>query len=143
MYGGDIVHVETDHKPLEPIFVKELNVAPRRLQRMLLQTYSLRVTYKKGRNMYLADTLSHAFLPDVNACEFTQELEAVDHRAFLPVSKERWQQIKYASADDPVLQQLRATIRQGWPKQRSDVPGCLYAYFDIGDVLTVQDELVF
>ena len=143
MYGGDIVHVETEHKPLEPIFVKELNVAPRRLQRMLLQTYSLRVTYKKGRNMYLADTLSHAFLPDVNACEFTQELEAVDHRAFLPVSKERWQQIKYASADDPVLQQLRATIRQGWPKQRSDVPGCLYAYFDIGDVLTVQDELVF
>ena len=93
--------------------------------------------------MYLADTLSHAFLPDVNACELTQELEAVDHRAFLPVSKERWQQIKYATADDPVLQQLRATIRQGWPKQRSDVPGCLYVYFDIGDVLTVQDELVF
>ena len=135
--------METEHKPLEPIFVKELNVAPKRLQRMLLQTYSLRVTYKKGRNMYLADTLSHAFLPDVNACEFTQELEAVDHRAFLPVSKERWQQIEYASADDSVLQQLRATIRQGWPKQRSDVPGCLYAYFDIGDVLTVQDELVF
>ena len=33
----DIFHVETDHKPLEQIFVKELNAAPKRLQRMLLR----------------------------------------------------------------------------------------------------------
>ena len=35
--GRDIVHVETGHKPLEPIFVKELKAAPKRLQRMLLR----------------------------------------------------------------------------------------------------------
>ena len=145
VYGRHIVHVETDHKPLEPIFVKELNAAPKRLQRMLLrlQKYSLCVAYKKGRDMYLADTLSRAFLPEVNACEFTQALESVDHLAFLPVSNKRWKQIKHVSADDPVSQKLRATIRQGWLKQRSDVPECLCLYFDIRDVLTVQDELVF
>ena len=133
VYGRDIVHVETDHKPLEPIFVKELNAAPKRLQRMLLrlQKYSLCVAYKKGRDMYLADTLSRAFLPEVNACEFTQALESVDHLAFLPVSNKRWKQIKHASADDPVSQKLRATIRQGWLRQRSDVPECLYLYFDM------------
>ena len=105
VYGCDILHVETDHKPLEQIFVKELNAAPKRLQQMLLrlQKYS-RVMYKKGRDMYLADTLSHAFLLEVNA---------VDHRAFLPVSKERRQQIKHASVDYPALQQLRTTIRRG------------------------------
>ena len=93
--------------------------------------------------MYLAHTLSRAFLPEVNACEFTQALESVDHLAFLPVSNKRWKQIKHASANDPVSQKLRATIRQGWLKQRSDVPECLCLYFDIRDVLTVQDELVF
>ena len=76
--------------------------------------------------MFLANTLSRAFLPEVNACEFTQELEDVDHRAFLPVSDDRWQRIKHAAVDDPVLQQLRATIHWGWPESRSDVPGCLY-----------------
>ena len=144
MCGRDLIQVETDHRPLEAIFVKPLNSAPKRLQRMLLrlQKYSLRVYYKKGKDMFLADALSRAYLPEVNACEFTQELEDVDHRAFLPVSDDRWQ-IRHASADDPVLQQLRVTIRRGWPESRSDVQECLYLYSDMRDVLTVQNELVF
>jgi len=36
IYGRDSVHVQTDHEPLESIFRKELSVAPKRLQRMLL-----------------------------------------------------------------------------------------------------------
>lgn len=44
--------------------------------------------------MFLADTLSRVFLPEVNSCEFTKELEEMDHRAFLPVSHKRWQQIQ-------------------------------------------------
>ena len=145
VYGRDVIHVESDHKPLESIFLKPLNSAPKRLQRMLLrlQKYTLFVAYKKGKDMFLADTLSRAFLPEVNTCEFTRELEELDHRASLPVSDERWQQIKHASADDPVLQQLRATIRRGWPESKSEVPECLYPYFDMRDVLTVQNELVF
>ena len=108
-----------------------------------LQKYSLRVTYKKGQDMFLADTLSRAFLPEVNTCEFTKELEEVDHRASLPVSQERWQQIRHASANDPVLQQLRAIIHREWPETRSEIPQCLYSYFDVRDVLTVQNELFF
>ena len=50
VYGRDIVHVETDHKPLEMIMLKSLNSAPKRLQRMLLhlQKYNLDVPYKRG-----------------------------------------------------------------------------------------------
>lgn len=50
VYGRDVIRVETDHKPLEAIFTKPLNSAPKRLQRMLLrlQKYSLQVVYKKG-----------------------------------------------------------------------------------------------
>ena len=65
VYGRDLVNVETDHKPLEPIFVKPLAATPKRLQRMLLrlQKYNLQVRYKKGKEMLLADTLSRAYLP--------------------------------------------------------------------------------
>ena len=55
-----MVSVESDHQPLESIVQKPLNDAPKRLQRMLLQLqkYTLRVHYKRGTQMHLADTLS-------------------------------------------------------------------------------------
>ncbi len=61
---GRPVKIETDHKPLESIFKKSLISAPKRLQRMMLrpQKYNLTVIYKKGSGMYLADTLSRAFI---------------------------------------------------------------------------------
>ena len=66
--------------------------------------------------MFLADTLSRAYLLEVNVCDHDHEPEAIDHKDNLAVSAERCQQISHASADDPVLQQLRATIRRGWPE---------------------------
>ena len=58
IYGRDCVRVQTDHKPLESIFRKELCTAPKRLRRMLLRLlkYSLDVTYLKGEKMLVADT---------------------------------------------------------------------------------------
>ena len=69
IYGLDCVRVHTDHKPLDSIFWKELCTAPKRLQRMLLrlQKYSLDVTYLKGEKMLVADTLSRAYLPQLNS----------------------------------------------------------------------------
>ena len=48
------------------------------------------------------DTLSRAYLSEVNSCEVAQECETVDHRLSLPVTNERWQQ-QFACANDPVL----------------------------------------
>ncbi len=96
VYERQIMHVETDHKPLESIMLKPLNSAPKSLLRMLLrlQKYSLHVKYKKGEKMFLADTLSHAHLPEVNACEFSRNLEDVHHTTTLALSDDRLQQFK-------------------------------------------------
>ena len=53
--------VETDHKPLEMISLKNLTVAPTHLQRMLLclQQYDLVIMYRPGKEMLLADAFSH------------------------------------------------------------------------------------
>ena len=145
VFGRDVVHVETDHKPLEAIVRKPLKAAPQRLQRMLLrlQKYNLALKYKKGQDMFLADTLSRAYLPEVNASDFVAELEHVDHKQSLPVSNARWEQIAHASADDPVMQQLRSMLARGWPSERSDVPDSLIPYYDIRDELVAQGDIIF
>ena len=43
---------------------------------------------KKGR---CSDTLSHAYLPEVNTCEFAQNLENVDHTSSLTFSDDHLQ----------------------------------------------------
>ena len=62
---GRPVKVQSDHKPLEAILQKPLSSAPKRLQGMMLrlQGYDISVTYKKGKEMLLADTLSRGW-PD-------------------------------------------------------------------------------
>ena len=60
LYGRTFI-VETDNKPLKMISLKNLTAAPARLQRMLLclQQSDLVITYWEGREMLLADALSH------------------------------------------------------------------------------------
>ena len=47
IYAKEVI-IESDHKPLETIFKKQLEKAPARLQNMLLklQKYNLKVVYK-------------------------------------------------------------------------------------------------
>ena len=63
IYGRRVI-VMTDHKPLESIAKKPKAQTPKRLQRMLLrlERYELEIRYQKGTTMYLADTLSRAYL---------------------------------------------------------------------------------
>ena len=63
------VNVETDHRPLEFLFRKPLTAVPPRLQRMMisLQKYDLRVSYRPGKQLIIADTLSRAPNAEQNA----------------------------------------------------------------------------
>ena len=66
IYGLPQVAIETDHKPLETILRKPLHTASARLQRMIMsiQKYPISVTYRPGKELLIADTLSRAPLPD-------------------------------------------------------------------------------
>ena len=59
------ITVQSDHKPLESIYRKNLVNAPPRIARMLLciQKYDLTITYVPGKDVPLADALSR-----VNPC---------------------------------------------------------------------------
>ncbi|VDI57759.1 Hypothetical predicted protein [Mytilus galloprovincialis] len=68
---GRKVYVESDHKPLESLYKKPLYHAPKRLQRMFLrlQRYDIELKYKQGKYLYIADTLSRAYLRSTDGNE--------------------------------------------------------------------------
>ena len=135
--------VHTDHKPLESIFKKPLHRAPKRLQGMMirLQKYDLEIRYERGNRMFLADTLSRAYLPSCTQVE--AEFEAINMVNYLPKSEARLLQIQRETEKDESLQALKAVIQQGWPEDKSALPPVVSPYFNMRDEMSVQDGFIF
>ena len=160
IHGRDCVNVRSDHKPPEIIFRKPLLSAPQRLQRMLLrlQKYNLNVTYQKGTEMYIADTLSRAALVQADKrsvtpveqifqigqqTPFEQFLENINHTEFLKVTDDRLRQIQQQTVEDTALQVLKTTILTGWPETIEEAPVIIREYWAYRDELTVQNGVLF
>jgi hypothetical protein len=129
---GRHVIVRSDHKPLESIVKKALANAPKRLQGMLMrmQRYNTTIIYCKGKEMYLADTLSRAFLDDEGDQEDFESISSVEN---LPITQARLDSLKLATANDETLQALKNIVLAGWPEHRADLPPSLTAYFPFRD----------
>jgi len=147
--GKEEIIVESDHKPLQIIFKKSILTAPQRLQRMLLrlQRYNLRVTYKPGSQMYLADHLSRASLPLVDEFKnqfeiFAVELEGVNPFQFIKVSSERLAQIQKSTGQDPVLETLKSTTLTGWPETKDQLPLNIREYWNYREEITLHNGIL-
>ena len=130
LLGREMVTINTDHKPLVPIFSKSLFNAPKRLQRMILrlQKYNLVVRYRPRSQMYIADMLSRAYLKEQHYKEVTPyqifqldhenavftDIETINLAEYLRVSEATQQQIKKHTQSDITLQTLlRQYFRDG------------------------------
>ena len=60
VYGRS--QIESDHKPQEQIATKPFHEIPKKLQRMYLrlQKYDVKITYKRGEQLIIADAQSRA-----------------------------------------------------------------------------------
>ena len=134
---GRTVQVRSDHKPLESILKKPLHAAPKRLQRMLLQLqkYDIRLQYTLGKEMYIADTLSRAYLKDLPN-DNESDIEGVNMLSDLPISEQRISEIQQHTLNDEQMQELKEVIQNGWPNRKYDVPPSAMIYFDVRDDLT-------
>ncbi|CAB4023813.1 Hypothetical predicted protein [Paramuricea clavata] len=88
-YGNKVV-LETDHKPLITIVKKPLHVAPARLQQRLLQLqrYDLEFFYKRGSDLFVADTLSRAYINEKPNQENHDEFEVMSVESISPTRME-------------------------------------------------------
>ena len=115
LYGRSFV-VESDHKPLEMICLKNLISAPVRLQRMLLrlQQYNMVIMYQPGKEMLLADALSH--LPSrANNTEIKLDLW-VDTISFVTFSSSQLTKTTTETQKDPILSTVHWLTLNGWPQ---------------------------
>ena len=141
---GRRVTVQSDHKPLEIISTKPLHRAPKRLQRMLvrMQTYDTKIIYRPGPEMYLADTLSRAYLKDCDD-ETAKGMETVNMARHVPISQPLMEELAEAVRQDDTMTKLKEVIRSGWPERQHDVDPVLRPYFHVRDELSLDDNLVY
>lgn len=141
IYGKQI-HIETDHQPLVTILNKPIHTAPARLQRMMLrlQKYNFTITYKKGKHMFLADTLSRS--PRDSPDEHTDDGADFEVMSVQHISSSRLKELQTHTAQDPVLQRLCSIIKSGWPCSQSKLPAESREYFPFRDELTVDEDIL-
>ena len=108
--------------------------------------------------MYLADTLSRAFLPSKgsasgqdevvlsvqdNRGETAKDAESINMLQHLLVSGDTLKIIQHETKQDVTMQELEAIIKNGWPDNRNKVPENLRDYYSFRDELSLQNGLIF
>ncbi|XP_037571213.2 uncharacterized protein LOC119453257 [Dermacentor silvarum] len=143
VFGQAEVIVETDHRPLVPILSKPLHQCPLRLQRMrlTLQRYPIKLVYKPGKELFLADALSR-FPSKVSMCEETDQFQ-VNVLEFVSASEARLKSILAATNNDTVLSQLREYALTSWPDNKHEVPEVIRPYWPYQEEIHAQDGLLF
>ena len=140
--------MQSDHKPLEAIMTKPLSQAPPRIQRLLirLQKYQPTVQYVPGKNMFIADTLSRAYLTGSNEQQdISEDIEVMVHSfvARMPATPEKIAELKEETAKDESLQALRKQIIHGWPDHKQAVHPSIAPYWNVRHELSEAEGLLF
>ena len=140
---GRPVDVQTDHNPLVSIVRKDLHKASPRLQKLLLRLMNYhvnRISYVPGKYLYLADTLSRAYIGNSDG-EYEEDVVMVHT---VQVCEEREASLRKAYAADTVVSLLMSTIREGWNWQtKRQAPMELHPYWNIRDELYIQDGFIY
>ena len=146
LYGCHFT-VINDHQPLKSIFNKSISQCPPRIQRffMKLQKYDFDLEYAPGKTMVVSDALSRAYLKSNSSPEL-EESDVIHHVhsviESLPISTARLTQLQKETASDPVLQQLKQFILNGWPQQKQQIPPEVKPYFAIRGEISFNEGLL-
>ena len=92
--------------------------------------------------MYLADALSHAYLPYDVIQKTAEEFESVHMVEDIRVKPATQQEIRDHREQDEVLQELMNVIKAGWPETKHEVFHRLAPFFGIQDELSMQNGIV-
>lgn len=144
---GTHFKLETDHKPLIPIFSrKNLDDLTPRLQRMKLRMmrYSYSIFHTPGKRLYAADALSRKPQGKMGeADELEEEIDAYVHMvtSSLPASCHRLKEIRNSQQRDSTCKALEKLALEGWPTKKNLENSCL-PYWNHRYEVSVQDGLL-
>ena len=107
-----------------------------------LQKYDIRVKYTPGKELYVADTLSRAYLPNESVSASVAAISEASSAENLAMSANRLKKLRTASRNDASLQQVAKLVEKGWPA-RHEVPDVAMPYYSIRSLLTLDNDLLF
>ena len=145
IFGHLDVTVQTDHKPLIPIFKKPVFKASRRVQSMLLslQRYSgVKLVWRPGSEQVTADLLSRDSKMETSATDMEREhaFTIAEFPSDQPMADTVYQEIRKATSKDKILQAIIAHVLQGWPDEPRD---SLKRFSSFREELTVEDGVLY
>ncbi len=141
VYGIKLT-IETDHKPLESIFKKNLHAAPPRLQRIMFDVmqYDPKIVYIKGTDLHIADTLSR----DCKARpEDLKEESDFEVQMMTCMTKSGMTKYLKAAENDEEIHHLRRLSELGFPAKIKEMPNAVKQYFGIKDQIVCYDGFVY
>ena len=119
-------HIETDHKPLVPLFNprKCLDELPLRVQwfHLCMMRYSFSISHVPGKSLAVADTLSWAPTAKSTSSDEVLQNATAFHVAsilsYIPATQKRVAEIKRHQHEDKTCKQLIDYCLSQWPHRR-------------------------
>ena len=109
---------------------------------LALQWYDIQVSYRKGKQMNVPDTLSRAFLETPkDKPKISSEETDVSRLHCVTISEQRYAELQHYTQQE--LEELVLTIKSGWPDHRSEVSPTLQPYWNVRSELAVLDGVVY
>ena len=121
-----------------------------------LQKYALKVMYCPGKEMYIADMLSRAYIHeqiplrsgDYQSFQMHQEnrlfkeIEDIEPAKHVRLSEKGLDTIREASHNDDTFTKLVKVIHQGWPEHKRDVQPSIRMYWPYRDELVTNNNRI-
>ena len=92
--------------------------------------------------MYIADTLSRAFLSEAQP-EHNMEMRVHSVSKYFPATPQKLQALREASLNDDVQDQIKRYVMLGWPKYKDNTAAQLHVYWVMRDEIHCEDDLLF
>jgi hypothetical protein len=143
---GQMVVVESDHKPLVGLLDKPIASCSPRFKRMhlQLQRFDFKLIYKPGKELFIADTLSRAPSPSLFNDDVTKNCEEQVHAVLDLIIPHDLTRVKFAEATaaDPTLRLLMEVLRRGWPDHKSQCPVSVKPFWPVRHQLSEAGGLL-
>lgn len=143
---GRTVNIQTDHKPLVPIISRPTSMASPRLQRLLLrlQKYPDKVVvHVPGKELYLADTLSRAYLPISEGDKEMLDNDKVVMVHYMTADDDLKGVLRTAYEVDGEVAELRSLLLHGWPNIKRRVPSSCKPYWQVKELLHESEGFLY
>ena len=149
LLGMPKIKVETDHKPLVPLFnTKLIDELPLRIQRFRMRSmqFNITVEHVPGKSLYTADALSRG--PQKSPPDKGSDLETESDffvnavMVTLPASDERLDEIRRELKKDDTLKVVMRYVQEGWPVNRQRLYGPVRKYWSEKSNLSVHNDLL-